>query len=396
MAARHLALHTRVRLRRPAALVIGAALVVASALPALAGAATVTLGARRDPLVAGDAVKLSGRISPRRRGELVSIVDGRGRVRARVATGARGRFRTWLRPRRDVTLRARWADASSEPLHLRMRPRVRVRLRRVRIFGRAMVSVRVRPRQPHSRIRLRLRRNGEVIARRRARLRGGGRFTARMRIRRPGSYRARATLRHRGRYRGRDWSRPRRTRLPRLTRGAHSPHVQLLEKRLRRLRYHIRGVDWRYDYRTADALRAFNKVQRRPRVAAVTTATWRALATPRRPRPRWVRPRRHIEIDQTKQVLYVVRGARVRSIVHTSTGANGVTRDGAWTVWRKIAGYSPGRLYYPSYFDGLRAIHGWPHVPVSPASHGCARVPMWAAKWIYRRTQIGTRVVVYH
>jgi N-acetylmuramoyl-L-alanine amidase len=65
-------------------------------------------------------------------------------------------------------------------------------------------------------------------------------------------------------------------------------------------------------------------------------------------------------------------------------------------VHRKLEGYSPGRLYYPSYFDGLRAIHGWPDVPPSPRSHGCARVPMWAAKWIYRQVSLGTQVRIYH
>jgi hypothetical protein len=165
---------------------------------------------------------------------------------------------------------------------------------------------------------------------------------------------------------------------------------------LRRLRYHLPRPDWHFDFHTVDALRAFNKVQRRPRIGRVSESTWRALAHPRTPRPRAARPRIHIEVDQTKQVLYLVRNGSIARILHTSTGANGVTRDGVFHFHRKLEGYSPGGLYYPSYFDGLRAIHGWPEVPVSPASHGCARVPMWAAKWIYRRAHIGLEVRVYH
>jgi lipoprotein-anchoring transpeptidase ErfK/SrfK len=83
-------------------------------------------------------------------------------------------------------------------------------------------------------------------------------------------------------------------------------------------------------------------------------------------------------------------------IVHVSTGAGGATRDGVFNVHRKIAGYSPGRLYYPSYFDGNRAVHGWPEVPPTPASHGCVRVPYWVAKWIHGIMHYGMQVRVYH
>jgi lipoprotein-anchoring transpeptidase ErfK/SrfK len=97
-------------------------------------------------------------------------------------------------------------------------------------------------------------------------------------------------------------------------------------------------------------------------------------------------------------VLFTVRNRKVRKILHVSTGGAGVgvTRDGRWRVHRRLAGFSPGRLYYPSYFDGLRAIHGWPEVPPTPASHGCVRVPMWAARWIFDQTSVGTLVNVYH
>jgi peptidoglycan hydrolase-like protein with peptidoglycan-binding domain len=172
--------------------------------------------------------------------------------------------------------------------------------------------------------------------------------------------------------------------------------VNLLERRLRELGYHITGVDDRYDHRTRDAVIAFNKVQGRPRSGSVTASTWGALASPKRPRPRRRFGNYHIEIDQTKQVIYVVRRGKVRRILHTSTGRNGYTRNGTFRVHRRIGGYSPGRLYYPSYFDGLRATHGWPEVPTYPASAGCARVPMWAARWMYERTPVGTVIHIYH
>ena len=35
-------------------------------------------------------------------------------------------------------------------------------------------------------------------------------------------------------------------------------------------------------------------------------------------------------------------------------------------------------------------------VPTYNASHGCARVPMWSATWVYSKADIGTTVHVYH
>jgi len=189
---------------------------------------------------------------------------------------------------------------------------------------------------------------------------------------------------------------PRSTPLPSLAVGDEGPAVRALERRLVELRYHLPGVDERFGVPTADAVMAFTKVQGMRRRGTVDAAVWRALADPRRPRPRFDDPGRHVEVDQTRQVLLLVEDGEVAAILHVSTGAGGATRDGAFRVYRKLAGYSPNRLYYPSYFDGLRAIHGWPEVPPYPASHGCVRVPMWSATWIHRLLPLGTRVAIYH
>jgi lipoprotein-anchoring transpeptidase ErfK/SrfK len=54
-----------------------------------------------------------------------------------------------------------------------------------------------------------------------------------------------------------------------------------------------------------------------------------------------------------------------------------------------------GALYYPNYLVNGIAIHGSPSVPPYPASHGCIRIPMFAAKDFYDMTPLGTIVVVY-
>jgi lipoprotein-anchoring transpeptidase ErfK/SrfK len=102
-------------------------------------------------------------------------------------------------------------------------------------------------------------------------------------------------------------------------------------------------------------------------------------------------------VDQTRQIALVVVDGEVTGVFHVSTGKPSTpTRDGLFRVNRKIAGYSGHHLYYPSYFDGNRALHGWPDVPTYAASHGCVRIPYWNALWVYGLADLGTRVVVYH
>jgi hypothetical protein len=46
------------------------------------------------------------------------------------------------------------------------------------------------------------------------------------------------------------------------------------------------------------------------------------------------------------------------------------------------------------YFNGGIAIHGSPSIPAYPASHGCIRIPMYAAPTFYDQVGAGTRVIV--
>ena len=88
---------------------------------------------------------------------------------------------------------------------------------------------------------------------------------------------------------------------------------------------------------------------------------------------------------------------KATAIIHVSTGKPSTpTYDGTYHVFSKLAGYSSKGLYYPSFFNDGRAIHGWPDVPTYAASHGCVRVPEWIATWIYGLDPIGTTVVIYH
>jgi N-acetylmuramoyl-L-alanine amidase len=371
------------------------ALVMPSAVSAQ-GAEGVTLSGSRKKVRFGASIKLSGAVDPAAAAETVIISDDEGTVVAEAATDDSGAYEVKVTPRENMTLTATWGTYTSNAVTVNVRAIVKAKLREVALFGRARVRGKVRPGLTGESVHIKLLRYGRVVADKRVRVKNGHWFSGRLRVRGPGVYRAKAVVESPDHLRDVDRSGRKTTALPSLGPGSRGVFVKALERRLIQLGYFLPGSDRYFDHRTADALIAFHKVQRRARVGTVTAATWRKLARPIKARPRHRGPKFHIEIDQTRQVIFTVKKGRVRHILHTSTGASGFTRDGSWRVFRKIAGYSGGGLYFPSYFDGLRAIHGWPDVPVYPASHGCARVPMWAATWIHGQAAMGTRVYVYH
>jgi N-acetylmuramoyl-L-alanine amidase len=366
---------------------------VASAAP---GGGSVTLEAAKTTMKYGQWVRLEGQVRPAVEDELVKIVDRDDGPIAQTRTEEDGRYSLLLQPKENLRIRARTPAAKSEFVPIKVATLVKVGLRKVNLFGRAKSWGSVRPAQPGRKAVVRLYRNGKLAQRKKVRLRNGRWFRAGFDIRNPGSFKAKVAFGAEGLKPGSDATRRRRTSLPALSLGSRGAYVKRLEKRLIQLGYIIPLANRSFDVSTRDAMYAFNKIQRRARTGNVTESTWRALANPKRPKPRVRSPRKHIEIDQTRQVVMWVRRGKVKWILHTSTGAGGATRDGVFRVQREIHGYSPGRLYYPSYFDGLRAIHGWPEVPNYPASHGCARVPMWAAVWANNNSPIGTQVRVYH
>ena len=118
----------------------------------------------------------------------------------------------------------------------------------------------------------------------------------------------------------------------------------------------------------------------------------------------------HVEVDLSRQRLSVVDGSGcVVKTLRVSSGSGklftcegrtrrAVTPKGRFIVDRKIPGWhkSPlGMLYYPMYINRGVAIHGSSSVPSRPASHGCIRIPMSAAKEFFDVTPIGTVVLVY-
>ncbi len=359
--------------------------------------AGVTLEASRRAIDFGRSVRLSGKISPPSSGETIVIFDGAGKERATTTTDETGSYRVTLSPRRTTRFQARWLAMVSQPVEVKVRPKVAVDVGGVRLFGKARVTGVVRPLQSDGRsVSVRLFRGDRRLWQREVPLRDGRRFATRFHVRKPGTYRIKASFSDAAGVRGSGGTPKMTPPLPSLAPGSRGIVVELLEKRLRQLGYHLDGTDRSYNSHAADALRAFNKIEGRARLGTVDRGTWLALADARRPKARHRTDGFHIEVDQTRQVLMTVRDGRVERVIHVSTGRDGYTPDGTWKVYRKIAGYSGGRLYYPSYYEGRRALHGWPEVPTYNASHGCTRLPMWTAKWVYRQATMGTTIHIYH
>ena len=178
---------------------------------------------------------------------------------------------------------------------------------------------------------------------------------------------------------------------PELSLGSTGPSVWELERRLAGLHYAVE-VNGAFGDDDVEAVYAFQKVEGLVRTGTVDAAFWSRLAHARTPSARYAGD--HVEVDKTRQVLFVVRGGRVTQVVAVSTGATGNTPLGVWHVYRKVQGFD-WVLYYPSYFLRGFAVHGYPDVPPYPASHGCVRIPMWIAQTVYGEIAYGSAVYIY-
>jgi hypothetical protein len=188
-----------------------------------------------------------------------------------------------------------------------------------------------------------------------------------------------------------------------------SQEILEAEQRLSILGYWTGPVDGVFDSGSRHALVAFQKVEGRKRTGKLNSEELQALRIAVRPLPRYTEYP-HVEIDLERQVLFVVdESGTVTHILPVCTGNEGSYVDhgqvhrahtprGQFKVLRKIRGMrisSLGLLYYPNYiYEGI-AIHGSWAMAVRPSSHGCIRIPMFAAKAFSELVPLGTEVIVY-
>lgn len=163
------------------------------------------------------------------------------------------------------------------------------------------------------------------------------------------------------------------------------------------------AVTGTFDYRTMQAVIAFQAWEGLTRDGVVGPQTAKRLGVAGRPTPLSRMPGRHIEIYRQRGVVLLVDGTRVVRAIHTSTGIGGDDPDlgtppGNFRIYRKeqrswSVPYKSW-LPYAAYWNAGWALHGYADVPARPASHGCARLPVPEAKLVYDFVSIGTPVRV--
>ena len=174
--------------------------------------------------------------------------------------------------------------------------------------------------------------------------------------------------------------------------------------------YYVGPLDGRPGPVLRSAVMAFQKVNGLGADGTVGPATLKALAAPKRPVLKGSSPANRVEVDLTRQVLYVVEGGAISRIMPVSSGngatyeqkdggtARALTPVGHYTIQRRIVGERRadlGILYDPQYFYGGWAIHGSNSVPAGPASHGCVRVTRPDAKYLLDALRNGMAVYLY-
>jgi PKD repeat protein len=329
----------------------------------------------------GEAGAITGTLRPALRGAQIRIYRGRTFVTS-TRTRANGTFRARILLRAPGPYHARFGTLRSPARAVVLKPRLRVSLPSVApVAGTLTLRPRLEPAVAGS-LRVRVLRGGKVVRARAGKLPTGV----------PGSLRVEITSAPRA-----GFSAVRRVLTttvvhPTLSVGSRGPSVLALERRLAELHYALPRVDALYAHDTVEAVLAFQKVHGLPRTGRVEPWLWRRLAVAGIPKAR--RGGDYIEVDKTKQVLFIVRGGQVAKAVHVSTGATGNTPLGNWQVYRKVPGWD-WVLWYPLYFLRGFAIHGYPSVPAYPASHGCVRVPMWIAPQIFDTHGHGTTVSIH-
>jgi L,D-transpeptidase catalytic domain/Putative peptidoglycan binding domain len=181
------------------------------------------------------------------------------------------------------------------------------------------------------------------------------------------------------------------------------------ERRLSEMGYWTGPVDGVIDSTTQLALVTFQKWEERKITGRLTRAELNAIRNATAPKPK-DSGYKHVEVDLDRQVLLLTDDEGVVTrVLPVSTGSGkhyeeksmsglAYTPRGRFRIYGKVDGWrkSPlGLLYYPSYFSDGLAIHGNPEVPHTPRSHGCVRIPMFAAEEISKQLPVGTIVLIY-
>jgi peptidoglycan hydrolase-like protein with peptidoglycan-binding domain len=196
-----------------------------------------------------------------------------------------------------------------------------------------------------------------------------------------------------------------------LERGDRGPEVVALQKRLAELHFDAGVPDGSFGLATMYAVEGFQNLAGMRADGKVGPQVAAALADPPAVAPLVPdgEPTR-VEVDKSRQLLFVWTNNQLRLISHVSTGSGktycvdgscnnkAITPEGAFRFMWRYSGWREsrlGKLYNPVYFTGSGvAVHGSPSVPTYPASHGCVRIPMHISEYFPSLVKRGDAVYV--
>ena len=223
-----------------------------------------------------------------------------------------------------------------------------------------------------------------------------------------------------------------------LSKGMFGDEVKALQQRLFDLGFQPGPIDGQFGSGTQQALWAYQKlVEGQPSkspTGVLTNDAWQTMQDNIAVQPqRTESTTTHVEVYLDKQVLVVFKDDKPQFITHISSGllkpdgtpetfceevtidtdSNGValpepvkkgicaeskTPGGVFKFTRRYVGRRVGPLggmYDPVYFNYGIAIHGAENVPLTPASHGCIRIPKFLSTVFPALVENGDQVWVW-
>ena len=183
--------------------------------------------------------------------------------------------------------------------------------------------------------------------------------------------------------------------MPDLGPGDSGPDVVELQTELAAKGFFRAKVTGEYGPMTEAAVMAFRKEIS----AARSTSFAGALSDDLRGYPDPWLPERgepnYLEVNLTKQVMYLVSGGEVEAIFHISSGRPGYeTPVGDFELLLHREGWYGG-MYNPWYYTTGLAVHGYDTVPSYPYSHGCIRVHTWDSDYLESRLFVGMPIHIW-
>jgi peptidoglycan hydrolase-like protein with peptidoglycan-binding domain len=179
--------------------------------------------------------------------------------------------------------------------------------------------------------------------------------------------------------------------------GSTGPFVQLVQQQLAALHFYLpqSGV---YDSFTGLAIDAYHRLLSQGVSQDLNKQTTSELLDGEgRFQVKFPGQGFHVEGDLTHQLLALIDGSTVKYIFPISSGKPSTpTILGSFRVYERVPGYLPDGMYYSDFFIRGYAVHGYDPAPDYPASHGCMRLPIQDAIFVFNQLAIGDWVDSYY